>query len=66
MYLQLEADGVVDEKDEQEASFLQFTNLLNRIKGGNPTAFKEQVVKKSDRQVIKLQRIIDPFSLVPQ
>ncbi|WP_429950065.1 hypothetical protein [Enterococcus sp. AZ101] len=49
MYLQLEADGVVDEEDEQEVSFLQFTNLLNRIKGGNLTAFKEQVVKKSDR-----------------
>lgn len=47
VYLQLGADGVIDEEEEQEASFLQFTNLLNRIKREEPAVLKEQAVEKA-------------------
>lgn len=55
VYLQLGADGVLNEDGELEASMLQFTNLLNRVKGGKNTIDVDEdslkILKRSEAPI---------------
>lgn len=64
VYLQLGADGVLDEEDEQEVSLLQLTNLLKRVKGEAPSIINENSLEQIKEEKVPIQLIAANLSVV--
>ncbi|MEI5989734.1 hypothetical protein A5881_001227 [Enterococcus termitis] len=64
VYLQLGADGVLDEEEEQEVSLLQFTNLLKRVKGENISSGHGNSLEPTKNAKVPIQLIATNLSVI--
>ncbi|WP_375180132.1 winged helix-turn-helix domain-containing protein [Enterococcus rotai] len=64
VYLQLGADGVLDEEDERDVSLLQLTNLLKRIKGEAPSTINKNGIEQRKEEKVPIQLIATNLSVV--
>ncbi|MFD1902002.1 winged helix-turn-helix domain-containing protein [Enterococcus termitis] len=64
VYLQLGADGVLNEESEQEVSLLQLTNLLKRIKADDIPTIEENTTEQRTNTEIPIQLIATNLSVL--